>query len=108
MNLDKGKVIRAINTEAYDSVSHVTPVIIEEIQVFDTEAAITNLKVVQTDQHHGPRLIVVSNDEIQTIPLRRCYTSSITTCRYPILFQLCSLLFLFLFLFFFFFFFLNV
>jgi len=77
---DKGKVIRAINTEAYHSVSRVTPVIIEEIQVFDTNTAITNLKVVRTGQHHGPRLIVISNDEIQTIPLRRCYTSSITTC----------------------------
>jgi len=77
---DKGKVIRAINTAAYDSVSRVTPVIIEEIQVFDSQAAITNLKVVRTGQHHGPRLIVVSNDEIQTIPLRRCYTSSVSTC----------------------------
>ena len=77
---DKGKVIRAINTAAYDSVSRVAPIIIEEIQVFDTQAAITDLKVVRTGQHHEPRLIVVSNDEIQTIPLRRCYTSSIPTC----------------------------
>ena len=80
--IDKGKVIRAINTASYDSVSRVSPVIIEEIQVFETGAAITNLKVVQTDQHHGSRLIVISADEVQTIPLRRCYTKSITTCRY--------------------------
>lgn len=69
---DKGKVIRAINTESYDSVSKVRPVVIEEIKVFETEAAITNLRVVPQTDTMGPRLIVVSNDEIQTIPLHRC------------------------------------
>ena len=74
-------MIRAINTESYDSVSKVRPVIIEEIQVFETEAAITNLRVVPATDQRGSRLIVVSNDEIQTIHLHRCYTDSITTCR---------------------------
>lgn len=78
---DKGKVIRAINSESYDSVSKVRPVVIEEIRVFDTEAPVTNLRVVQQSEADGPRLVVVSNDEIQTIPLRRCYTSTIATCR---------------------------
>lgn len=77
---DKGKVIRAINTESYDSVSKVRPVIIEEIKVFETEAAITNLRFVPQTDKMGPRLIVVSNDEIQTIPLHRCYTDSVITC----------------------------
>ncbi|XP_046455892.1 semaphorin-1A-like isoform X3 [Daphnia pulex] len=77
---DKGKVIRAINTESYDSVSKVRPVVIEEIKVFETEAAITNLRVVPQTDTMGPRLIVVSNDEIQTIPLHRCYSDSILTC----------------------------
>lgn len=79
---DKGKVIRAINTESYDSVSKVRPVVIEEIKVFETEAAITNLRVVPQTDKMGPRLIVVSNDEIQTIPLHRCYSDSILTCRW--------------------------
>ena len=83
---DKGKVMRVINTESYDSVSKVSPVIIEEIQVFDTEAPVTNLLVIQPtageDQEaNGPRLLVVSNEEVQTIPLRRCYSNKITTCR---------------------------
>lgn len=77
---DKGKVIRAINTESYDSVSKVRPVVIEEIKVFETEAAITNLRFVPQTDKVGPRLIVVSNDEIQTIPLHRCYTDSVITC----------------------------
>lgn len=79
---DKGKVIRAINTESYDSVSKVRPVVIEEIKVFETEAAITNLRFVPQTDKVGPRLIVVSNDEIQTIPLHRCYTDSVITCRW--------------------------
>ena len=78
---DKGKVIRAINTESYDSINKVRPVIIEEIKVFETEAAITNLRVIPQSETAGPRLIVVSNDEIQTIPLHRCYTDSVITCR---------------------------
>lgn len=82
--LDKGKVIRAINTESYDSVSKVRPVIIEEIKVFETEAAITNLKVVPASEKMGARLIVVSNDEIQTIPLHRCYTDQVTSCRWGV------------------------
>jgi semaphorin 6 len=83
---DKGKVIRAINTESYDSVSKVRPVVIEEIKVFETEAAITNLRVVPQTDTMGPRLIVVSNDEIQTIPLHRCYSDSILTCRWVFFF----------------------
>ena len=77
---DKGKVIRAINAESYDSVSKVRPVIIEEIQVFETEAPVTNLKVVRNGGGADGRLVVVSDDEIQTIPLHRCYTKTITTC----------------------------
>ena len=78
--------MRVINTESYDSVSKVSPVIIEEIQVFDTEAPVTNLLVIQPtagedSESTGPRLLVVSNEEVQTIPLRRCYTNKITTCR---------------------------
>ena len=73
-------MIRAINTKAYDSVNEVSPVIIEEIQVFsESQAAITNLRVVQ-EPEGGPRLIVVSNDEIQTLPLRRCHSRTVTTC----------------------------
>jgi semaphorin 6 len=76
-----------INTESYDSVSKVSPVIIEEIQVFDTEAPVTNLLVIQPaagedSEANGPRLLVVSNEEVQTIPLRRCYSNKITTCRF--------------------------
>ncbi len=78
---DKGKVIRAINSKAYDSANEVAPVVIEEIQVFsESQAAITNLRVVQGGHSEGPRLIVISNDEIQTISLRRCHSKSITTC----------------------------
>lgn len=79
-------MIRAINTKAYDSVNEVSPVVIEEIQVFgESEAAITNLRVVQGGSEEGagdsgPRLIVVSNEEIQSIPLRRCQSRSVTTC----------------------------
>lgn len=79
-------MIRAINAESYDSVNNVHPIIIEEIEVFETGAPITDLRVVQTtvdgEPASQPRLIVVSNQEIQTIPLHRCYTESLITCRW--------------------------
>lgn len=83
---DKGKVVRAINTESYDSLSKVKPVVIEEIQVSDSEAPITNLRVVRPESGAGaeepePRLLVVTNDEISSIPLFRCHSDTITSCR---------------------------
>lgn len=78
---DKGKIVRAINTESYDSLSKVKPVVIEEIQVSGNEAPITNLRVVRSESPDAePRLVVVTNDEISSVPLFRCHSDTITTC----------------------------
>ncbi len=76
---DKGRIVRAINTESYDSLSKVKPVVIEEVQVSDIEAPVTNLRVVRADNSE-PRLVVVTNNEISSIPLFRCHGDTVNTC----------------------------
>ncbi|XP_065335905.1 semaphorin-1A-like isoform X2 [Cloeon dipterum] len=69
---DNGKVIKAVNAESADNPKKVNSVVIEEIQVFPPAVAITSLKIVRHESLTEPRLIVVSNSEIQSIKLHRC------------------------------------
>ncbi|CAB3366769.1 Hypothetical predicted protein [Cloeon dipterum] len=69
---DNGKVIKAVNAESADNPKKVNTVVIEEIQVFPPAVAITSLKIVRHESLTKPRLIVVSNSEIQSIKLHRC------------------------------------
>ncbi|GAB6019000.1 Semaphorin-1A, variant 2 [Chamberlinius hualienensis] len=80
---DNGKVIKAINADSQDSTKP-SPVIIEEIQVFTSNMAITNLHVYrgisEDGEYEDSKLIVVSKEEIQAVRLARCYTDRILTC----------------------------
>lgn len=78
---DNGKVIKTINAASADPhESAVKPVVIEEIQVFAPNVTIRNLKIVRTDSTKEGRLIVVSDEDIVSIPLHRCNDRHITSC----------------------------
>jgi hypothetical protein len=81
---DNGKVIKAVNAGSADTTERVTPVVIEEIQVFPPQVAVRNLKVVRDSSLPDGRLVVVSDGEVQALRLHRCYSDKILSCRYVI------------------------
>lgn len=70
--LDNGKVLKTVNAESADSVQRVSPVVIEELQVFPQNISVRNLKIVRTDSQTDGRLIVVSDNEVISLRLHRC------------------------------------
>jgi hypothetical protein len=78
-------VIKAVNAGSADTTERVTPVVIEEIQVFPPQVAIRNLKVVRDSSLPDGRLVVVSDGEVQALRLHRCYSDKILSCRYVII-----------------------
>ncbi|RWS17386.1 semaphorin-1A-like isoform X2 [Dinothrombium tinctorium] len=79
---DDGRVIKAINSASCAMKGHhnhnqVVPVIIEDITVFPQKTAITNLMVYRT--YYEAKLVVVSENEIKSIPLFKC-ESRADTC----------------------------
>jgi len=74
---DNGRVLKAINRGRIE----IKPHVIEVISVFDDGSPVTGLRVRRhaTDRHRN-RLIVMSRDEIRSIPLHRCHRY--VTCRY--------------------------
>ncbi|KAG8201715.1 hypothetical protein JTE90_012778 [Oedothorax gibbosus] len=77
---DNGKVLKCLNAGSASSSGRVLPVVLEEYQVFGVGAPITNLMV-----HHTPndaKLVVVSKEEIKTIPLHNCdhYAKTCSEC----------------------------
>ncbi|PNF14608.1 hypothetical protein B7P43_G12123 [Cryptotermes secundus] len=81
---DNGKVIKAVNAGSADTTERVSPVVIEEIQVFPPQVAVRNLKVVRDSSLPDGRLVVVSDGEVQALRLHRCYSDKILSCRYVI------------------------
>lgn len=82
---DNGKVIKAVNADSADTMKKVTPVVIEEIQVFPHNVSIRTLKVVRDSRNvQDGRLIVVSDHEVQALKLQRCYSDKILSCRFVI------------------------
>ncbi|KAK2718894.1 semaphorin-1A-like isoform X2 [Artemia franciscana] len=77
---DNGKVIRSINVAGPETSFKVQPVILEEMQLFPNNVPITNLKIVASPVAGDSKLIAVTDDEIQAIPLHRCHSNKITTC----------------------------
>ncbi|XP_065211719.1 semaphorin-1A isoform X2 [Planococcus citri] len=77
---DTGKVVKMVNAAAADSRDTVAPVVIEELQIFATNVSVRNLKIVRPDISKDGRLIVVSDNEVLSIPLHRCNDSRITSC----------------------------
>ncbi|XP_021002265.1 semaphorin-1A isoform X3 [Parasteatoda tepidariorum] len=66
---DNGKVLKCINAGSDSTSGKVIPVVIEEFQVFQN-TPITNLMVYHTPS--DAKLVVVSREEIKTIPLYNC------------------------------------
>lgn len=73
---DDGKIVKAVNTASFDSDNSVQTVVLEEIQMLPLGFPVKNLEVVQGN------LIVLTDDEIQSIPVQRCDNENVTTCRY--------------------------
>uniref|UniRef100_A0A0A9Y8X2 Semaphorin-1A n=1 Tax=Lygus hesperus TaxID=30085 RepID=A0A0A9Y8X2_LYGHE len=69
---DNGKVLKTVNAESADSIQRVTPVVIEEIQVFPPNVSVRNIQIVRTDSLSEGRLIVVSDLEVLSLKLHRC------------------------------------
>ncbi|KAG8198673.1 hypothetical protein JTE90_015501 [Oedothorax gibbosus] len=67
---DNGKVIKALNGGSDGSAHRVIPIIVEEMLVFPQRVPISNMLVYHTA--HEQKLVVVSRDEILTIPLHSC------------------------------------
>ncbi|GBL76746.1 Semaphorin-1A [Araneus ventricosus] len=74
---DNGKVLKCINAGSDSKTGKVIPVVIEEFQVFQ-KLPITNLMVYHTPS--DAKLVVVSREEIKTIPLYNCDHYA-KTCR---------------------------
>lgn len=72
-----------MNADAADTVSRVSPVVIEEMQVFPSHIRVRNVRVVKAGDGgvSDGRLIVVSDGEVQALRLHRCYSDKILSCR---------------------------
>lgn len=79
---DNGKVIKAVNADAADTVSRVSPVVIEEMQVFASHIRVRNVRVVKAGEGgvSDGRLVVVSDAEVQALRLHRCFSDKILSC----------------------------
>ncbi|XP_021935151.1 semaphorin-1A isoform X2 [Zootermopsis nevadensis] len=77
---DNGKVIKAVNAGSADTMEQVSPVVIEEIQVFPSQVAVRNLKVIRDANLPEGRLVVVADGEVQALRLHRCYSDKILSC----------------------------
>ncbi|KAL1129837.1 hypothetical protein AAG570_012781, partial [Ranatra chinensis] len=71
---DDGRVIKAVNR----GTGKPAALFVEEIQIANTNFAINSLHITRLP-NHPPKLIIVTNNVIQSVPLYRC--SSISTCR---------------------------
>ncbi|XP_035229472.1 semaphorin-1A-like isoform X2 [Stegodyphus dumicola] len=77
---DNGKVLKCINAGSDSSTGKVIPVVIEEYQVFQHQMPIANLMVYHTP--YEAKLVVVSREEIKTVPLYSCdhYAKTCSEC----------------------------
>ena len=73
---DDGRVIKAVNK---GSSSKIETVVIEDIRVFGPHDPVTDLKVFRDKFKSIEKLIVVSRDNVISIPLHRCGARK--TCR---------------------------
>ncbi|XP_037082260.1 semaphorin-1A-like [Pollicipes pollicipes] len=68
---DDGRVLKAVNAASGSASVRAEPVLVEELEVFPSGAAITNLLV--SRQPAGPaRLVAVTDSEVRALPLYRC------------------------------------
>lgn len=66
-----GTLLKAINAASATSRTETRPVVIEEIEVFDSSVAVKDVTVANTNKGDG-KVIVTSRTEIKSFPLFRC------------------------------------
>ena len=76
VSTDDGRVIKAINK---GRTSKIETEILRTFKVFDNGAPVTSLRVYRNSDIGQEKLIVMSRDEIKTIPLYDCNPDY--TCR---------------------------
>ncbi|CAK9804222.1 SEMA-1A [Anthophora quadrimaculata] len=76
---DDGRVLKALNTRAPDSLSNVSQVIISDVQVLKYGQAIKDLLVVHL-AGEASKLVVFADSEIRAIPLHHCDAPAAATC----------------------------
>jgi len=77
---DDGKVMKALNAAAPDN-DTVDTVLVDEIQVLPVGIPIKNLHVVHLADPRDDKLVVLTDDEIQSIRLHRCDHRTTQSCR---------------------------
>ncbi|KAL8562623.1 hypothetical protein ACOMHN_011195 [Nucella lapillus] len=71
-----GRVIKSVNK---GSSSQIETVVIEDIRVFDEQDPVTDLRVYRDKAKGQEKLVVISRENVVSIPLYRCHTRK--TCR---------------------------
>ncbi|XP_044018703.1 semaphorin-1A-like [Aphidius gifuensis] len=76
---DDGRVIKALNTQAPDSLDDVGQVIVSDVQVLRYDQPVKDLQVVHL-AGEASKLVVVADSEIRAIPLHHCDSQTANTC----------------------------
>ncbi|XP_063995901.1 semaphorin-1A-like isoform X1 [Diachasmimorpha longicaudata] len=76
---DDGRVIKALNTKAPDSLTEVGQVIVSDVQVLRYGTAIKDLQVVHL-AGEASKLVVIADSEIRAIPLHHCDSQAANSC----------------------------
>ncbi|XP_011308479.1 semaphorin-1A isoform X2 [Fopius arisanus] len=76
---DDGRVIKALNTKAPDSLTEVGQVIVSDVQVLRYGTAIKDLQVVHL-AGEASKLVVIADSEIRAVPLHHCDSQAANTC----------------------------
>ncbi|XP_053991231.1 semaphorin-1A-like isoform X1 [Hylaeus volcanicus] len=77
---DDGRILKALNARAPESLSNVGQVIVSDVQVLKYGQAIKDLVVVHL-AGEASKLVVFADSEIRAIPLYHCDAPAATTCK---------------------------
>ena len=88
---DHGHVLKAINKGSKSSTdqSALDTVVIEDVEVFADGASVVQMKVYRDLGNGQEKLVVISQEEVKSIPLHRCHLH--TTCRCVLVWGGCPL-----------------
>ncbi|XP_078033382.1 semaphorin-1A isoform X3 [Augochlora pura] len=76
---DDGRILKALNTRAPDSLNNVGQVIVSDVQVLKYGQAIKDLLVVHL-AGEASKLVVFADSEIRAVPLHHCDAPAASTC----------------------------
>ncbi|XP_076651758.1 semaphorin-1A isoform X1 [Halictus rubicundus] len=76
---DDGRILKALNTRAPDSLNSVGQVIVSDVQVLKYGQAIQDLLVVHL-AGEASKLVVFADSEIRAVPLHHCDAPAASTC----------------------------